>query len=85
MTTTIKVALTLVYEDATTRTLTFNGVASNVLTSIKGKVKAINIGLLGGTMPAVATTFVSKTGANVTMIRDAKIITTQEEEIYHAS
>ena len=81
METTIKVALTLVYADATTRTLTFNGVDDEALPDVKDKVIALN-----ASMPAaVATTFVSKTGAQMTMIRDAKIITTSQEVIYRAS
>lgn len=76
-----KVALTLVYADATTRTLTFNGVDDEALPDVKDKVIALN-----ASMPAaVATTFVSKTGAQMTMIRDAKIITTSQEVIYRAS
>lgn len=81
METTIKVQLTLVYSDATTRNLTFNGVDSTATGSVKAKVKAIN-----ANMPAVVSaTFVSANGAPVTMIRSAKIITTQEEVIYRAS
>ena len=81
METTIKVALTLVYADATTRTLTFNGVDDEALPDVKDKIIDLN-----ASMPAaVATTFVSKTGAQMTMIRDAKIITTSQEVIYRAS
>ena len=81
METTIKVALTLVYADATTRTLTFNGVHEEAIPDVKDKILALN-----ASMPAaVATTFVSKTGAQTTMIRDAKIIVISQEEIYHAS
>ena len=81
METTIKVQLTLVYSDATTRNLTFNGVEEEAIPDVKEKVQAIN-----ANMPAVvAATFVSANGAPVTMIRSAKIITTQEEVIYRAS
>ena len=85
METTISVQLKFAYSDATNRTIKFTGVNEDYLPDVKDKVKAINDGLEAGTLPAFAQTFVSKIGAPVTMISEAKIIQTTEEVIYSAN
>ncbi len=75
------VILTLVFEDATTRTVTFRGVDNSALNQVKPKIKALNTN-----MPeAFATTFISTSGTNCTMIGKAQIVSIDEEVIYNAS
>jgi len=80
-TSTFSVILTLAYADATTRNFKFNGVDPEIFPYPVNKVKQIN-----ADMPAAfKTTFVSKNGAECTMISRLQGITTSEEVIYSAS
>lgn len=76
------VKLTLAFQDAETRTYTFNDVDESLSPAdVKDRVKAINTN-----MPeAFAVTFVSSTGARCVIIREAKVIWKREEVIYSAS
>ncbi|MBQ3306108.1 hypothetical protein IJH02_01580 [Candidatus Saccharibacteria bacterium] len=85
MATTRSVKLKLVYEDATSRIYTFNGVEQSALSGVKNKVKQINIGLLGETLPTFAQTFVSNNGSPCVQISEAQIITLEQEVVYSAS
>lgn len=76
-----KVILSLVFADATSRNLTFNGVETSALSSVKNKIILLNVNM----PPALAATFVSDNGAALTMIRAARIVITTEEVIYSAS
>lgn len=78
------VKLKLVYEDATSRTYSFNGVDNQSLVSVKSKVLAINESLEAGTAAAFANTFVSDNGAKCKMIADAQLISTEQIVIYEA-
>lgn len=74
------VKLKLVFEDATSRNFTFNGVEASALSGVKRKVLAIN-----ADMPTnFKQTFVSASGALCREISEAKIISTEEEVIYSA-
>lgn len=75
------VVLTLAFSDATTRNVTFNGVAATAINNIKPKILTINANM----PPTFAATFISKIGAPCTMISKAKITQVTEEVIYRAS
>lgn len=79
------VKLKLVYEDATSRTYSFNGVDDQALAPVKVKVLDINDSLSAGTATAFANTFVSDNGARCKMIADAQLISTEQIVIYQAS
>lgn len=72
--------ITLAYEDATSRTYTFNGVLYPL--DVKDKVLAINASLEAGTADAFKNTFVSDNGAKCAMISKAQVITTIQDIIY---
>ena len=73
--------ITLLYEDDTTRTYTFEGVATADLPSIKSKIRAINENA-NNDYANFYQTFVSKDGEAFTRIESAKVIQIEEEVIY---
>lgn len=81
METTISVIITLAFNDATSRNMTFRGVDREALANIANKVKALNANM----PPAFATTFVSAMGASCTMISKLQSVETVEEVIYSAN
>ena len=85
MATTRSVKIKFVYNDATSRTYTFNGVASTELIEVKDRVLAINASLEAGTAPNFANTFVSNLGSPCKLISEAQIIRLDQEVIYSAS
>lgn len=78
--TTINVAITLAFQDSTSRTYTFSGVEEEAVSDVKDKVLAINANM----SDAFKTTFVSNSGSQCVMISAAKIISITEEVIYSA-
>lgn len=85
MATTRSVKIKLVYDDATSRTYTFNGVDGQYLPDVKDNVKAINQSLEAGTASNFANTFVSNLGSPCKLISNAQIIILNQEVIYSAS
>lgn len=85
MATTTSARITLVYEDATSKNYTFNGVDEMMIGGVKDKVIAINQSLTAGTANDFANTFVSANGQPCKLISDARIITIEQEVIYNAS
>lgn len=81
----IKAQIKLVYEDASSRTYTFNGIDPNSAPDIKRHIININDSLSAGTANNFANTFVSENGQSCKMISEAKIITTEQEVIYSAN
>lgn len=79
------VKIKLAFEDATTRTYTFNGVSDADLPDVKDKIVDINDSLEAGTAQNFANTFVSNNGSPCKMISEGKIIKTTQEVIYSAS
>ena len=83
-TTTKSVKLTLAFEDATTRTITFsddNFNFADLADRVKTKVRTLNAGL-----PATfVDTFISKNGFAVVKISKAQFLTKSSEVIYSAS
>lgn len=78
---TITVQFALVFEDATTRTIKFNNVSEDAIGDVKEKLVALN-----DDMPAAfASTFVSNDGASCILIKNGKIIVSEEEELYNAN
>lgn len=75
------VQFSLVFEDASTRNIKFNDVSESAILNVKDKLMTLN-----KNMPAAfASTFVSNDGASCILIKNAKIIYTEEEEIYNAN
>lgn len=72
------VMLTMNYEDATTRNITFKDVDSSELQNVAARVKAINENMSAN----FKGTFVSDSGAAVTKIGKAQVIQTEETVIY---
>lgn len=73
--------ITVLYQDATSRTYTLPDLRDEALTDIKSKVKAIN-----QNMPEnFSTTFISENKAPAIKIGKAQIISTEEEVIYSAN
>ena len=75
------VIVTLLYDDDSTRTYTFENVATADLTNVKAKIQSINANS-NDEYANFYQTFVSKDGAAVTRIESAKIVTIEEEVIY---
>ena len=75
------VVVTLLFEDDSTRNITFEGVAGEDLLSIKAKINAINENA-NNEYSNFYQTFISDDGEPVIRISACKIITTQEEVIY---
>ena len=75
------VVVTLLYDDNSTRTYTFENVASEDLGDVKDKILAINANA-NNEYANFYQTFVSNDGEPVTKIESAKIVTIEEEVIY---
>lgn len=75
--------LTLEYEDATTRSVTFNDVETSALGSIKAKALALNATIADSiTGAAYKDTFISDEGSPIKKISKAKYVVTEETVIY---
>ena len=75
------VVVTLLYDDNSTRTYTFENVASEDLGDVKDKILAINANA-NNEYANFYQTFVSNDGEPFTKIESAKIVTIEEEVIY---
>lgn len=83
MATTNSIGLTFEYDDGTSRTYTFTGMADNALTNLKTRVLAMNTTLADNTQNVpYRDTFVSDDGAPVKQISKAKYTVTEEQVIY---
>ena len=71
----------MLYDDNSTRTYTFENVASEDLGDVKDKILAINANA-NNEYANFYQTFVSNDGEPVTKIESAKIVTIEEEVIY---
>lgn len=75
------VIITLLYEDGSTRNITFEGVADDDLMSVKAKIKAINANS-NNEYENFYKTFVSDDGEPVLKIEICKIVSIEEEVVY---
>lgn len=75
------VVVTLLYNDNSTRNITFEGVADEDILSIKNKIKAINANE-NNEYANFYQTFVSNDGMAVTKIESCKIVRINEDVIY---
>ena len=75
------VVITLLYEDDTTRSYTFENVADSDLPNIKTRIKAINANA-NNEYANFYKTFVSNDGEKVVEIESCKIMRIDEEVIY---
>ena len=75
------VVITLLFDDDSTRNITFEGVADEDLLSVKSKIQAINANANNEYANFYAT-FVSNDGEPVVKIESCKIINIEEEVIY---
>ena len=75
------VIVTLLFDDDSTRNITFEGVDSSVLADVKDKVIAINENANNEYANFYAT-FVSDDGEPVVKIESCKLVSTEEEVIY---
>lgn len=83
MATTNTATLTLEYEDATTRSVTFNDVSTSALGNIKANAITLNATIADSvTGAAYKETFISDEGAPIKRISKAKYTTTEETVIY---
>lgn len=83
MATTNTATLTLEYDDASTRNITFNDVETSALGNIKDRVLALNTTIADTTAGAAyRETFISDDGAPVKRISKAKYTVTEETVIY---
>lgn len=83
MATTNSATLTLEYTDATTRTVTFNDVATSALGNIKANAMTLNTTLADSVAGAAYhETFISDGGAPIKKISKAKYTVTEETVIY---
>lgn len=77
---TITLAITLAFEDSTSRTYNLSGVEESEVSEIKDRILALK-----ANMPEnFKRTFVSNNGEQCTTIATAKIISVEEEVIYNA-
>lgn len=81
MSTTTAIKTTLTYSDASTRTYSITAPAALDPAQVKAQVATFNTAAATGTSD-INKTFVSDFGNPVTMISQAEIVTTTEEEIY---
>lgn len=81
MSTTTVIKTTLIYSDAATRTYSITAPTTLDPTQVKNRIAAFNAVAATGTSD-INKTFVSNFGYPVTMIREAEIVKTTEEEIY---
>lgn len=75
------VTVTLIFDDDSTRSYTFENVADNDLPNVKAVVKAINKNE-NNQYAAFYSTFISNDGAAVTGIDAARIVSIEEEVLY---
>lgn len=83
MATTNTATLTLEYEDASTRSVTFNDVETSALGNIKARAMTLNATIADSiTGAAYKDTFISDDGSPIKKISKAKYTTTEETVIY---
>ena len=83
MATTNSAVLTLEYDDASTRNVTFNNVDDAALANIKDRAISLNTALADSTQAApYRETFISDGGEPIKRISKAKYIVTEESVIY---
>lgn len=75
------VVITLLYDDDSTRNITFEGVANDDLMAVKSKIQSINANA-NNEFANFYQTFVSDDGEPVVKIESCKIISIEEEVIY---
>ena len=75
------VVVTLLFNDNSTRNITFESVASADLTSVKSKIQSINANA-NNEFANFYQTFISDDGEPVIKIESAKIVQIEEEVIY---
>ena len=75
------VVITLLYDDDSTRNITFEGVANDDLMAVKSKIQSINANA-NNEYANFYQTFVSDDGEAVVKIESCKIVSTEEEVIY---
>ena len=75
------VVVTLLYDDDSTRNITFEGVANDDLMAVKSKIQSINANV-NNEFANFYQTFISDDGEPVTKIESAKIVCIEEEVIY---
>ncbi len=75
------VVITLLFDDDSTRNITFENVASDDLMTVKAKIQSINANANNEYANFYAT-FVSDDGDPVVKIESCKIVSIQEEVIY---
>ena len=75
------VIVTLLFEDDSTRNITFEGVANDDLMSVKAKIQSINANA-NNEFANFYQTFVSDDGEPVVKIESCKIVSIEEEVIY---
>lgn len=75
------VVITLLFDDDSTRNITFENVASEDLMTVKAKIQSINANANNEYANFYAT-FVSDDGEPVVKIESCKIVSIQEEVIY---
>lgn len=77
------IGLTFEYDDATTRSYNFTGMASSALSGLKGRVVTLNETLADSVAGAAYhETFVSDDGARVKRISKARYTVAEEQVIY---
>lgn len=72
------VRIGLLYQDGTTRSYTFEGVADSVISGITSKIQSIN----ADSTDNFHKTFVSNTGSAVLRIASGQVTTAEETVIY---
>lgn len=83
MATSISATLTLEYDDAATRNVTFNDVEPSALSNFKANVMNLNTTLADNSQnTAYRETFISDDGAPIKRISNAKYTVMEEEVIY---
>lgn len=83
MATSISATLTLEYDDAATRNVTFNDVDMAALGTLKARVLELNTTIADSVQGAAyQETFISDDGAPIRRISKAKYTVTEEEVIY---
>ncbi len=75
------VVITLLFNDDSTRNITFENVASEDLMTVKAKIQSINANA-NNEFANFYATFVSDDGEPVVRIESCKIVSTQEDVIY---
>lgn len=75
------VVITLLFNDASTRNIVFEGVANEDLQFVKEKIQSINANS-NGEYANFYQTFISDDGEAIVRIESCKIISTEEEVVY---